>query len=247
MQLKISTLFTSAALGLCGFTAQAQTDFRPGYIVQAAGDTVRGEIDYRDARFNARQCRFRPSPDAAVAVFQPDGLQAYGLRDGSKHYRALALPAPASPAPQATATPMPRYFLEVLVNGPASLYSWRDDERTDHYYVATAAFPLAELVHRKVFLEQQRIMQEQNLYRTTLAQALAGCPSAQAQLPALSFTTRALAGAVATYNACQQPQTQVQAAAPVRSSAPALVGPAASFWGSAGGQEYAYAAGLSQR
>jgi hypothetical protein len=218
MQLKISTLFTSAALGLCGFTAQAQADFRPGYIVQAAGDTVRGEVDYRDARFSTRQCRFRSAPDASVTVFQPDGLRAFGLRDGSKHYRALALPAPAGASSQAATAPARRYFLEVLVNGPATLYSWRDDERTDHYFVATDTFPLTELVHRKVLLEQERIMQEQNIYRTTLAQALVGCPSAQAQLPALSFTTRALAGAVATYNACQHPQAQVLAAAPVRLS-----------------------------
>ncbi len=48
--------------GLTTFSAKAQADFQPGYVVRPAGDTVRGEIDYRDARFNAMQCRFRVAP-----------------------------------------------------------------------------------------------------------------------------------------------------------------------------------------
>ncbi|RZK27698.1 MAG: PorT family protein [Hymenobacter sp.] len=200
------------AFGLGSVTAHAQADFQPGYIVQSAGDTLRGEVDYRDARLNNNQCRFRARPEAAATIFLPATLRAYGLRDGSKLYRSLTLPISAGKAVPATSPAGERYFLEVLADGPASLYSWRDTERADHYYVATDKFPLTELVHRKVLLEQERILQEQNTYRNTLAQALAGCPVAQAQLPALAFTARALAAAVAAYNACQQPAQVVQAA-----------------------------------
>ena len=188
------------ALVLGSITAHAQADFQPGYVVQPAGDTLRGEIDYRDARFNATQCRFRATPQAAVTTWLPASLRAYGLRDGSKAYRSLVPP----PSAAAGAAPAP-LFLEVLADGPAQLYTLRDAGRTDHYYVATAAFPLTELVQRKVLREETRLLETQNTYRTTLAQALAGCPVAQAQLPALAFTARALATAVAAYNACQQP------------------------------------------
>jgi len=196
---RILLALVSAALPL--LSAHAQADFRPGYLVQPVGDTVRGEIDYRDARSNARQCRFRATPAAPVSTLLPASLRAYGLLDGSKLYRALVVPA-ATPAADRAPTAV---FLEVLVDGPAALYLLRDEERADHYYVATATFPLTELVQRKVLLEQERVLQEQNIYRTTLAQALPGCPSAQAQLPALRFTAQALARPIVAYNACQQP------------------------------------------
>lgn len=192
------------ALGLGSVTAHAQADFQPGYIVQPAGDTVRGEVDYRDARFNNNQCRFRATPAAIVTTFVPATLRAYGLHDGSKVYRSRV---PVSMlAPATSSTPV---FLEVLVDGPAQLYSLRDNEGTDHYYVATQTFPLTELVQRKVLLEEERRLQTQNIYRNTLSQALPNCPAAQALLPSLAYTAQALARAVATYNQCVAPQNIV--------------------------------------
>lgn len=189
------------AASLKSTIVRAQTDFRPGYIVQLAGDTLRGEVDYRDTRSNMMQCRFRPSSSASVTSYQPNELRSYGLASEHKLYQSLALTSSA-----------PKYFLEVLVNGPAKLYFWRDDERADHYYVATEAFPITELVQRKVLLEQQRILQEQNIYRNTLAQALPGCPAAQAQLPALRFTTHDLMRPVLAYNQCLAPQASAPSA-----------------------------------
>ena len=194
MQKNYFGVFLLFALGASCETTQAQTDFRPGYLVRPAGDTVRGEIDYRDARASTMQCRFRPNAGAPATVLQPTDLRAYGLLGERKLYRSLT---PAG-APQPT-------FLEVLVSGPANLYALRDADRADHYYVATETFPLAELVHRKVMQEQANIVHEQNLYRTTLAQALTGCPIAQAQLPTLRYTAAELARAVTTYNNCQAP------------------------------------------
>ena len=208
-KLYIVTAVLSSAL--VASAACAQTNFQPGYIVRPAGDTVRGEVDYRDIRFNARQCRFRATPDVAATTLGPAELLAYGLRNGSHLYRTQALPG--LPAQGAIAT---QYFMEVLVSGPANLYTWRDSERADHYYVATAAFPLAELVQRKVLLEEQHLLQEQNIYRNTLAQALVGCPAAQAKLPALLFTAKALAQAVITYNACQGVVVAQPSVAPIQ-------------------------------
>lgn len=193
------TACVGVLLGLGSLTARAQADFEPGYVVRPSGDTVRGEVDYRDARANAKLCRFRATPQAAITTFQPTDLLAYGLHNEHKLYRALTLPTPAGLAAS-------RRFLEVLASGPANLYLLRDEDGLDHYYVATAALPLTELVHRKVL--QERIMQEQNIFRTTLSQALVDCPVAQAQLPSLAFTTAALIRVVAAYNQCIAPLAQ---------------------------------------
>ena len=37
----------------------AQTDFRPGYIIENSGDTIHGEIDYRGDILMGNVCRFK--------------------------------------------------------------------------------------------------------------------------------------------------------------------------------------------
>ncbi|QKG52368.1 porin family protein [Hymenobacter sp. BRD67] len=181
-------------------TGRAQGSFRPGYLVRPAGDTVRGEVDLRDLRLAGRQCRFRPAPTAEVTTYGPAQLRAYGIPAAGLHYRALALPG-------AAAGSAPTAFMQVEVSGPASFYSWRDDAA--HYYIATASFPLTELVQKQEQVEleengfKRKYEETKSIYRQTLAQALAGCLQAQVLLPRLPYTVVALAQAVAAYNKCQ--------------------------------------------
>ena len=37
---------------------KGQTDFTPGYVIKQPGDTVYGEIDYRDDLIMGKICRF---------------------------------------------------------------------------------------------------------------------------------------------------------------------------------------------
>lgn len=185
--------FRYAALAvLLPLAAQAQTAFEPGYVVPASGDTLRGELDYRDAYFSATQCRFRPSPAAEPRTYRPGELLAYGLPTIGKHYRTLTVVAGSPPS-----------FAEVLVSGPATLYYLRDATRADHYFLEAPQLALTELVHRKVLLPNQNIIQEQNIYRTTLTQAMPDCPGAEALLPTLAFTAAALRRVVNVFNECQ--------------------------------------------
>ena len=86
--------------------ALAQTDFRPGYIIQLAGDTVRGEIDNRSAVRNATECRFR---QGTVRELAPAELLGYGLT-GTKVYRTRTVTVPDSAArPARTRKPGSRW------------------------------------------------------------------------------------------------------------------------------------------
>jgi len=176
---------------------QAQTNFRPGYVLPLAGDTLRGEVDSRDGRTNAQRCRFRAAATAPITTYTPAELRGYGFPTENVHYQAF-LVAGASAEPQ-------RYFLELLVGGPAALYFLRDAQQHESYYVASPTFPLALLDHStvRVVRNGQAYTEEQTPYRNTLATALAGCPAAQSQLPHLLFQESALRKVVALYNACQ--------------------------------------------
>ena len=213
MPKKYFQLFLPLVFGLGSVTAHAQADFQPGYVVRPTSDTVRGEIDYRDARFNARQCRFRVAPGAPIETFSPGQLLSYGLRNEDKTYRALAVPKPDS-----VAGPAPRYFFEALVSGPGNLYFLRDAERADHLFVATPSLPLTELIYRKVRVEYEgrAFLEEQTIFRTTLALALRGCAVAQSQLPTLTFDARSLIKVVLSYNKCQASLAAATPAAEIR-------------------------------
>ena len=184
----ISALFTRPA--------QAQTNFRPGYVLPLAGDTLRGEVDLRDSRANSQRCRFRASPDAAVTTYSPAELRGYGLPAAAKRYRTLSVAASRAAQP---------YFLEVLVDGPASLYFLRDAQQHEFYYVASPKLPLTLLEHSfvQVVRDGHVYNEERSPFRNTLAIALAGCAPAQATLPRLLFQETSLRKVVQQYNACQ--------------------------------------------
>ncbi|MFC7667878.1 hypothetical protein ACFQT0_11120 [Hymenobacter humi] len=174
--------------------AQAQTNFRPGYVLPLAGDTLHGEVDSREGRLNAQRARFRTSAEAPVTTYSPAELKGYGLTAENRHYRSL-------PVAVGGAASKP-YFLEILVDGPASLFFMRDSEQREMYYVASAKLPLAPLEHgmQQEVKNGQTYMREQKTYRNMLAAALAGCPVVQGQLPRLPFQENALRKIVSLYN-----------------------------------------------
>lgn len=192
-----------AALAVLPLAARAQSEFRPGYIVPAAGDTVRGEIDLRDHYFNNTKCRFRASAAAEVRTYRPDELRAYGVpAEGQQFRRIVPLPGPAA------------YFGQLLVSGPASLYLLRDADRADHFYLDAPDFALAELVTIQTPVPGQPTrVREDARYRLTLQQAMPNCPAAEAMLPHLPFREDALRRVVTAFNACRG---VVAAAQPLR-------------------------------
>jgi len=201
--MKKSYFTGSVLLALAVFTttvARAQASYQPGYVVTLAGDTLRGQVQEVSARRNSVLCRFRATPDAIATYYAPAGLRAYGVQQGAT-YRVLAV----LPADSASGPPQP-LFLEVLVQGPAQLYSSRERPGYTRYFVAVGA-PASrpqELVQRRVkgFANGLESYETRSLYRDTLAAALRACPAVQVQLPQLPFQQAALARVITQYNTC---------------------------------------------
>ena len=211
MQIASTTLWLTLLFVGVSYQARAQTDFRPGYVVPLTGDTLRGEVDQRDARLSAQRCRFRPQAGAAVTTYLPAQARAYGLASGGAYYRVQAVPAGDS-----LLAPGTLYFMEVLADGPTQLYFLRSDRSRETYYVVSPALPLALLKHelRMVMRDGRRYQEEQTPFRQALAQALAGCAVAQTKLPTLAYAESALRRVVQLYNTCQGAGPSKRAASP---------------------------------
>ncbi len=102
-------------LFLSSHSLSAQEDFRPGYIVNIAGDTLHGFIDYGSLKSNAKWCFFKRTREGDPRRYSPTELDSYRFRD-SKFYVSKHVDLPIDEgAPKA-------YFLEYLVDGVIELY-----------------------------------------------------------------------------------------------------------------------------
>ena len=68
---KQTLLFALLFVGIISIFAQ--NDFRPGYIINNQGDTIKGEISFQGYDYMQQFCKFRKS--------QEDSFIEYGTKD----------------------------------------------------------------------------------------------------------------------------------------------------------------------
>ena len=97
----------------------AQTDFRPGYIINSTGDTLYGEIDYRGDLLMSSVCKFKDG-NGKVVDYHPNNIVAFRFVD-SKYYVSREIDNK-------------KVFMEYLIKGEVNIYYIRD-KKGDHYYI----------------------------------------------------------------------------------------------------------------
>lgn len=185
--------------------AWGQGTYRPGYIVQPTGDTIRGELQVRSAIRSAQVCRFRAAATGPAVDYQPTQLRAYGL-NGMAAYRSQLVPGRGADADN-------MLFVKLLVIGRANLYTYQDREDVSRYYLAMGTDTLQTLRSFRVqkIINNEEYFEEQSPFRTVLAKALSACPSVQYLIPQLALAEKDLTKLVTRYNECLDgPTAQVK-------------------------------------
>ncbi|MCK9628585.1 MAG: hypothetical protein M0R37_08360 [Bacteroidales bacterium] len=111
----------------------AQSNFKPGYIIKAPGDTIYGQIDYRGDLLMGSVCKFM-TDDKSVVKYYPGDIIAYRFIDG-KYYISREVNNK-------------KVFLECLIKGKVNIYYLRDDYG-NHYYIDKDNMKLAELPYEE--------------------------------------------------------------------------------------------------
>ncbi|MFZ4464988.1 MAG: hypothetical protein ACOYN5_14165 [Bacteroidales bacterium] len=119
-----------AFLFISGFI-RAQSDFRPGFVIQNSGDTLFGSIDYRGDMTMGSLCRFKTAENE-IRDFSPFDIPAYRFTD-SKYFISREVDGKM-------------VFLEFLIKGKVNVYYLRDDVG-DHFYLDKEGERLTELVY----------------------------------------------------------------------------------------------------
>lgn len=129
--MKIRSLMTFVFLLSIG-CLNAQSDFKPGYVIFPDNDTIYGEIDSRGDKTMSEVCRFKPRKDEPAITYSTDEIAAYRFTEG-KFYVSTMLDNGN------------RVFLEYLINGKLNIYYYRDNKGEDHYLIDKPGFPLKEI------------------------------------------------------------------------------------------------------
>lgn len=145
--MKLKNLILFGLLFLTG-TLNAQTDFRPGYIINQDRDTLYGEVDYRGPLLMGKICKFK-NKESVVSEFFPNDISSFRFID-SKYYVSKEINHQ-------------KVFLEYLVKGKVNIYYLRD-EVGDHYYIDKEGVPLTEIPYEE---EIRYVDDRQVRYKTT--------------------------------------------------------------------------------
>lgn len=163
-------------LALLGLSMSYARDFRPGYVVTLAGDTLRGEINHGSATALCAECLFRPEGQTATTRYLPADLAAYRF-EGGQYFRSHPLEGEG------------QVFLEVLVQGELNVYYYKKGA-DEHYYVEKADMPFTEVpaVNGSVTIDG-RTYERNNQHVGTLSYFTQDAPALQqdiAKMPRLN-------------------------------------------------------------
>ena len=192
--LLLRRVLSTASLWL-PLSGYAQANFQPGYVVMTPSDTLRGEVDLRDVRFNSETCRFRPTRTEDSQLFAATEIVSYEV--AGRVYRAVRLPRPT--------------FAEEIVKGPLDLLFRVDSAKAEHFYLPplasqTTVEELRRPMQRTVRNGQLLIRADEEFQRQLVGRMGAlgsSCLPAASQVAAWRLTYSSLRFAVAEYGRCQ--------------------------------------------
>lgn len=178
------------------FNANAQSDFKPGFIITTQMDTIYGVINTKTSTSLA--CHFKKTPDSNLEIYQPNEIHSYRIVNG-RYYISMTVPVRNSNVIiqdidfdqqnrngkienvrfSDSTTTQKKLFAEYLLNGIIKVYYVRDNH-LDLYFIRTQTNRLVELKVDKIETMHNGMVyavNERSSYKGLLMSILAEDPS----------------------------------------------------------------------
>ena len=123
MQMK-NVIFVFFFLFIALMSINAQSNFRPGYIITHEKDTIAGLIDFRTYKMNAQFCKFKTAAGDNEKIYYPENIYGYRFTNDGKYYVSKEIEIEGKPE---------QVFLEFLIQGIISLYFYPGEE-SEYYF-----------------------------------------------------------------------------------------------------------------
>ncbi|MGM0587389.1 MAG: hypothetical protein ACQETE_03155 [Bacteroidota bacterium] len=144
-------------LSIIPTSAQAQLNFKDGYLTTQEGDTLTGLIHYEDWMYTPDQISFRASADAKIQNFTPHEISMFMVED--EYYYSKIVELDQTPLKLATfeakrpSTRRDTLFLKALVKSRLSLYYYRNER--DHFFMERKGQPVKELMKHQYVIQSR--------------------------------------------------------------------------------------------
>lgn len=188
---KFSLIFI---LLFCFSGLKAQPNFLPGYLITSENDTLKGFIEKQRDKKNSKKCCFRESLNSGTKEYFPDELKEYRF-DDDKYYISKTLLLRRKEV---------SLFLELLVDGVADLYFFREDNITDHYFIQKADGKFFELTKTDKLVESDGkfYSHDYKKYIGTLKIAFKDCPKIFPDIDQMPLDQKSLIDITKKYHEC---------------------------------------------
>ena len=171
-------ILSALILSLFSLLLVAQTNFKPGIVIPANGDTLKGWIDYANWRVNPRKIEFRSAPEDKSSVYYTVHEIQYFEITGEDAYRRAIVIKDMRPARADQITPETKdtiendtAFLRILVRGSKlSLFELTDSKQ--HFYMQETGAAPQELIYRFNAGAELGQVYEQDLFKDQLKKYL---------------------------------------------------------------------------
>jgi hypothetical protein len=205
-QLLKSTLISIFCLNFSGLMAQTEfqssnstkderkSNYFSGYIITSENDTLKGFIEKQSDKKNSKRCNFKQSLSAEVTEYFPEDLKEYRF-DDDKYYVSKTILLRRKEV---------NLFLELLVDGTADLYFFREDNITDHYFIQKADGKFFELTKSDKLVERNGkfYSYDYKKYIGTLKIAFKDCPQIFPEIDQMTLDRKSLIDITKKYHVC---------------------------------------------
>ncbi|PHS01829.1 MAG: tRNA modification GTPase [Leeuwenhoekiella sp.] len=188
------------------FTAYSQITFEPGYYITNEGQKVNGLVRNADWSNNPTSFEFKTNTSAKSQTINMGSAREFGIDDSSKYVRArVDIDRSTEDIATMSTSRAPDFneetlFLEVLVEGNATLYKYKDGQLI-RYFFKTENSDINQLIYKK-YLFSTRTTAENKAFQQQLYDQVNCLDQSVTQISNLSYTSRQLVAYFVTENAC---------------------------------------------
>ncbi|MDB5019157.1 MAG: hypothetical protein JWQ28_284 [Pedobacter sp.] len=196
---------------LLPFLSNAQSNFKPGYLITNTGDRIPGFINYKERDQNPRSFTFRSTINAPSKVYKISEAKAYGL-DGLEQYERYAVDITRSKEALKdlsvgldSTSIRDTVFLKVLQAGKKlTMYAYSDDIKLRYYIKEQNSSEPYELVYASYKVDETGKVKDYNKYIRQLTVLLIGnnlfTPAIQAKVQSLTYNKMPILDIVSIIN-----------------------------------------------
>lgn len=175
------------ALFICG--SISASNYYPGCIITQAGDTIRGFIDFRTDKVNAKRCTFKQTENSQAVVYSPNDISGYQI-DDYKYYTSRDI----------TLTGITKkVFLEFMVKGIVNLYYYEEEGQA--YYFFEKQGGTMEMVTKRPDEIKDDYVKVDNKYDGMVRYIFNDCPAIANRSGAMAFNQENMINVAKIYHA----------------------------------------------